>query len=258
MGSIPQRNFKMFAWLCGEKAASNVRLITTMWDKEGDVLDDKGKKAIEVFEDREKQLRESYWKGMLDSQATMCRYSNDPTTAWLAIQPLLSQEREKPSLWIQQELVDHHLRLHETKAGKMVYGNVNGFLDTERQKVDMMKRRAAANPHLLKQVEASEREYAALLAEAKAEKKKIGVGMKVLLMFKKKPKVRLTPLLYFFVSTIYRARSKCNFSFACLPNILSPVRFFELIKCIFETQPEVLPVFTGSRTLKTWTVTTVY
>ena len=35
------------------------------------------------------------------AQATMGRYSNDPTTAWLAIQPLLSEEREKLSLYIQ-------------------------------------------------------------------------------------------------------------------------------------------------------------
>ena len=189
MGGTPQRNLRMFARLCGEKAANKVRLITTMWDMEGEVLDNKGKKAIEVFQEREKQLQDTFWRGMLDNQATMGRYSNDPTTAWLAIQPLLSEEREKLSLYIQQELVDHRLRLNETKAGKLAYDNIHGFLDMERQKIEMMKKRAAGNPELMKQLETIEREYNTLLAEA--EKQKIGFVRKVMLMFQKKPKVCL-------------------------------------------------------------------
>jgi len=187
MGGTPQRNLRMFARLCGEKAASKVRLITTMWDMESEVLDGGDRQAAEVFEGREKQLRESFWKGMLDNQATMGRFSNSSATAWSAIQPLLTLEEERMKLYIQQELVDHHLRLNETKAGKLAYDNIHGYLDMERQKIDMMKQRSAGNPDLLAQIEKLEQEYVRLVAEA--EKQKITFMRKVKLFFQKKPKV---------------------------------------------------------------------
>lgn len=176
MTDTPQRNLRMFSRLCGGMAASTFRLVTTRWDMEDEVLDIKGRTWAEVFEEREKQLRERYWKEMLDNQATICRYSNETTAAWAAIQPLLSQEQERP-----------RLRLNEKKAGKLAHENIHGFLDMERQKIKIMKKRAAVNPDLLKQIEVIgviEREYNALLAEA--EKEKIGFVRKVMLMLQKK------------------------------------------------------------------------
>lgn len=62
MGWTSQQNFRMFRKLCGEKAAENVIIITTMWDK-----------GREEGESREKDLQNVYFKAALDDGAQMCR-----------------------------------------------------------------------------------------------------------------------------------------------------------------------------------------
>ncbi|KDQ22972.1 hypothetical protein PLEOSDRAFT_1014870, partial [Pleurotus ostreatus PC15] len=56
MAGTPMRNLKLFAKLCGTVAAEGVVMTTTMWD----IVE------AETGRAREKELRDDYWKGILD------------------------------------------------------------------------------------------------------------------------------------------------------------------------------------------------
>ena len=58
--------------------ASNVVLVTTMWDKN-----------FGKAEQREKELHESYWKSMLDRGAQTDRFDDKETTALRIVNRLL-------------------------------------------------------------------------------------------------------------------------------------------------------------------------
>lgn len=103
------RNLKMFRQLCGDQPMKNVVLATTFWDKED----------LWRAEEREEQLRTdpAFWQPMIKKGAHLERVT-DRESALDIIMTLVN--KEPVTLAIQDELINQHLDLSDTSAGKTV------------------------------------------------------------------------------------------------------------------------------------------
>ncbi|KAF4633013.1 hypothetical protein G7Y89_g5118 [Cudoniella acicularis] len=97
----------MFRGLVGEDALQNVVLATTHW---GNVKDEDIPLAI----GREHELRDKYWRDMLDKNAMMTRFEGSKASAEGIIAQLIG--RNHVVLQLQKELVDEQMRLGKTAA----------------------------------------------------------------------------------------------------------------------------------------------
>ena len=101
------KNLNMFRKLCGDEALKNVVLATTKWD---DV-------TPEVGQQREIQLREDFWKEMIQYGSVMMQVGTDPEhSPWNIIDKILSNPTIE-SVLIQRELVELQKIIPQTKAG---------------------------------------------------------------------------------------------------------------------------------------------
>lgn len=73
------KHLRIFESLCGEKVFGSCILTTTMWD----LVDDK------TGSNREQELREKYWKAMIDQGCAVVRYHNTSASAWDILDRLL-------------------------------------------------------------------------------------------------------------------------------------------------------------------------
>ncbi|TFK44968.1 hypothetical protein BDQ12DRAFT_621501 [Crucibulum laeve] len=110
MDGTSLRNLRMFQNLCGNDALENVILVTTMWDG---VSEEEGSK-------REEQLRDSYWKPMLNLGSRMVRFHYSATSAWDIVSKFQPAPRSRPLL-LQEEMVDRGMQLAETSAGRTLF-----------------------------------------------------------------------------------------------------------------------------------------
>lgn len=110
MQGTARKNLDMFQRLCGPEALKNVILLTTFWD----MLDSES-----IGLAREKQLREVFWRALIDQGSRTERF--DPPTyerAWDIIGQF--PPATNIPLAIQVELVDEHKKLSETAAFKFL------------------------------------------------------------------------------------------------------------------------------------------
>jgi len=108
MGATPLKNLREFEDLCGNNAFQNIVLTTTMWD---DV--DK-----ETGETRERELRDEFWKTMINRGSTISRFEGTRDSAFRVIRPLLDAANDRHTLLLQKEVLNIELRLRETTAGQ--------------------------------------------------------------------------------------------------------------------------------------------
>jgi hypothetical protein len=105
MGGVAKRNFNMFVQLCGERSLKNVALVTNMWSEV----------PLELGEAREAELRNIFFKPVLDKHARLLRHENTLQSAQAILRHLISN---RPIvLRIQRELVEDHLDISQTAAG---------------------------------------------------------------------------------------------------------------------------------------------
>jgi hypothetical protein len=100
------KNLELFVGLCGQKAMPNVVIATTMW---GNVSADEGKQ-------REEELKEQFWKGILDNGGRTERFNGTQESAWDIIGSIM-HTTSSTTLLIQEEIVDGRRSLLKTKAG---------------------------------------------------------------------------------------------------------------------------------------------
>ncbi|KDQ53019.1 hypothetical protein JAAARDRAFT_100020, partial [Jaapia argillacea MUCL 33604] len=111
MSGSPLKNLRMFGKLCGDTAARHVVLVSSMWDR----VD------LGVALKRETELKENFWKGMLDNGASVDRFTNSPASGWEIVRKVLHNKDNSEALLLQEEMVDLQKRLNETEAGKALY-----------------------------------------------------------------------------------------------------------------------------------------
>ncbi|KDR82098.1 hypothetical protein GALMADRAFT_60058 [Galerina marginata CBS 339.88] len=130
MAYTPLKNLRMFKELCGHKALQNVILTTTMWEEE-----DPG-----VGAEREKDLKDNYWKPMVDRGSVTRRFEKQTqAVAFKVLEPLLEGAVQRHSLLIQDELVELRLKLSETAAGRALYSELEKLVTKQQGVLQRMR-----------------------------------------------------------------------------------------------------------------------
>ena len=115
MAGSPLKHLKMFHNLCGSEALKNVVLVTTMWDQ---VDEDMGN-------NHENELTTKYWKSMIELGCHTSRFHNTAESAF----DIVSQFQDaRCTVLLQRELVDLHLELAETSAGRTLFAFLVEFI----------------------------------------------------------------------------------------------------------------------------------
>lgn len=155
MAGTPLKNLTMFQKICGEKSLKKVVLVTTMWDLlETEALGIK----------RERQLRDEYWKKMIELGSQFRRFTGTEDSAfgtmdtlWVSFQggeQNLKAERRRiikrsshdlgssntrgtpaalQPILLQKELVDLGLSLEETAAGQALYSKLHALVQSREE-----------------------------------------------------------------------------------------------------------------------------
>ena len=129
MAGTPFKILGMFEELCGKNALQKVILTTTMWDEV-----DK-----ETGEEREKELRSTYWRPMLQRNSTIDRFKLTRESAFTVIDPLIDTVNTRISGLLQQELQDMGKKLSSTSrdAGQELFSEMELLL---MQREDLLRR----------------------------------------------------------------------------------------------------------------------
>ena len=98
----------MFKKLCGDDAFRNVVLGTTKWS----LID-----CQETGEKREQQLRDSFWRDMINHGSVIRRVGGDRSSA-MEILDYILQNKPIESLLIQKKVVDEQIPIEEITTGK--------------------------------------------------------------------------------------------------------------------------------------------
>ena len=117
------KNLDMFKKLCGDDAFENVVLGTTKWS----IIRE------ETGERREQQLRDLFWKDMMNYGSVIRRVGDDPSSAREIIDHILRNKAVK-SVLIQKEVVDMTIPIPETTAGKMLRYTQDEFEGLKKQR----------------------------------------------------------------------------------------------------------------------------
>ena len=143
MSGTPHRNLRMFGELCGDKAASKVILVTTMWDKMSGDLAPKAKA-------REEELKSRYWINMIHLGARTQRFENTKKSALGIVSELLLEGVSEQAVLLQEELVDLGRELNETQAGKALYSQLQTALSQQKETIQalQMQVKERNNPQL--------------------------------------------------------------------------------------------------------------
>jgi hypothetical protein len=116
MSGSPLKNLDMFGKLCGDGATKNIVLATTMWEGV----------TAKVGNGREIELKDIFWRDMLRLGSTAKRFMRTHESAWEIMDSLTN--KGPAQLLLQDELVNLHLHLGQTQAGKTSHNELKGKL----------------------------------------------------------------------------------------------------------------------------------
>ncbi|KAI5992853.1 P-loop containing nucleoside triphosphate hydrolase protein [Pisolithus marmoratus] len=119
VSGTPLRNYNMFKELCGKENFKNVILVTTMWDE---VTEEAGLA-------REKELQSDFWRSMICLGSTIHRFEGTMESAWKIINSIsVVRPVQRRPLQIQREMIDNHVPLHRTAAGRPIMASLTGLI----------------------------------------------------------------------------------------------------------------------------------
>ena len=117
---IVDKNLGLLKQLCGTNYLHRVVLATTKWSRVHDES-----YAVQ----RENELREIFWNGMLQKGSTMVRFDYNQESAKKIVNTILMSKRNTDDiLRIQKELVELQRYLSQTEAGKSPYSELRKLL----------------------------------------------------------------------------------------------------------------------------------
>jgi hypothetical protein len=181
MAGSPLKNLRMFTKLCGDDALANVILVTTMWDK----VD------LTTGTQRENELKESYWNGMVSLGSRTERFDGSFKSAWAIIDSIA--QKKINILLLQEELVILKRQLSETKAGIVLYNNLQKLLAEHKETLRKLRDEAATNKNEeLRQ--SLDEEYMMIQQKLQSTfdqitKLKVPFGRRLVLFFSKKSQI---------------------------------------------------------------------
>jgi hypothetical protein len=129
------KSLDIFASLVGPDSFHNILLVTTMWD----LLQDPS-----LGESREEELRENFWKSLIEKGSITARSLGDRQSA-LAIIKRVAFDRRTGStsgvpLAIQKEIVDEHRTLYATSAGEVLVRRMDMMEQRHREELNQLRR----------------------------------------------------------------------------------------------------------------------
>ena len=133
---VARKNLSVFKKLCGDRAVKHVVLATTKWSS----------LANETINQRETELRETFWTSMSSKGSPMTQFKGTMESAQEIVRDILTNRSTDVSLRIQKELVDLKKYLPQTDAGKTLYYDLKRLLDqlkgelTELRNIDQADR----------------------------------------------------------------------------------------------------------------------
>lgn len=130
MDGPSMQNIKLFRKLCGLRSMRNVILATTMWTTHN-------QRSPTEFEERERDLKDNYWKDMIDADSRVFRHANTKDSAEMIVSQLLGNNPEK--LAIQVELVDERRNLVDTGAGSCVNADLEKLQASHQKEILAIK-----------------------------------------------------------------------------------------------------------------------
>jgi len=181
MAGAPHKNIRMFGELCGSSAAHCVILATTMWDRT----------QHNTAELRENQLRDNFWKPMMDRGSHIERFANTPQSARMILDKLIGAQSNRETLLLQEELVDLRRRLNETKAGVSLYNSLQKLLLEQKKTIRSLQAQAISqndvrlSTALEKEYKRVEQQLEQTFTQVRALE--IPIGRRIALMFSRKP-----------------------------------------------------------------------
>jgi len=114
-----RKTLDIFQKLCGEDAMKRVVLCTTKWS---DIYEEEGERRTE-------QLKEIYWKKMMESGSTVRKFEDSQESAWDVIAPIIEERIGKMDvLQIQEELVESKKLIPDTEAGRQLQFSLDQVL----------------------------------------------------------------------------------------------------------------------------------
>jgi Fe2+ transport system protein B len=149
MSGTPYKNLRMFTKLCGNIALTNVVLVTTMW----------ASVTQEVGARRVKELRDKFWKPMLQNGSAAFEFRDTAESAWNIVDSVISKTRIE-ALLLQEEMVDLRRRLSETEAGITLYNALQKLLASQKETIRRLREEAEAqhNEKLVRELNAQHKE----------------------------------------------------------------------------------------------------
>ena len=114
-----RKNLEVFQKLCGDDAFQSVILGTTKW---GDVFKEDGDMRTE-------QLRDNYWREMLEHGSKVFKFEDSSKSAWTMVDSIVQLNRSRAEvLQIQRELVDTLKLIPDTEAGQKLRNDLDQVL----------------------------------------------------------------------------------------------------------------------------------
>ncbi|KAI5997225.1 hypothetical protein F5J12DRAFT_851576, partial [Pisolithus orientalis] len=111
VSGTPLRNYNMFKELCGKENFKNIVLVTTM------------------LAQHESELRSDFWRSMINLGSAIHRFDGTMESAWKIISCLsVAPPVQRRPLQIQREMVDEHVPLHRTAAGRAVVATLTDVM----------------------------------------------------------------------------------------------------------------------------------
>jgi hypothetical protein len=161
------RRLDLFKKLIGEEALANVVLVTTMWGKVVTPED------IEEANNRDSELREEYWGGMLRKGASATRFDGTTESAQGIVSQLLG--KEPVVLKVQKQLVDKKMALNQTLAGAFLAPTVSDEAEQLRRRLKELESELQFERNSSKRLEAkrSQKRNSAALQKADADMERL-------------------------------------------------------------------------------------
>jgi len=180
MAGSPHRNLRIMGEICGDKGASGVVLVTTMWD----LL-----KNADVGITREKDLIENFWSEMISHGATFDRFTNSSDSAWSIIDRLVSKNTTGVVLLIQEEIAQLGRALEETKAAQALLADLHRLQARQKHQLVTLKSLVKAQTDAISPQDLQERitimEGQINLTSELIDKLQISFGRRIILFFKR-------------------------------------------------------------------------
>jgi hypothetical protein len=182
MSGTTRKNLLMLQKLCGKDAFKDVVLVTTKW---GTIEEDVG-------EQREKRLKEVFWKTMVDHGSQIRGYKRSYDSAWEIVNLIREKEKKGLPIQIQKELVDLQKRIPQTEAGDALRNLLNTSLGDQKEVFRQLRlecEEGNQSPDLQKEYEEAERRLRSTLEQL--QYLKIPLDQRILAAFMHPHKVEL-------------------------------------------------------------------